>query len=442
MRTLAVIAGARSKRHGARSHPFRTASGSRQWQSAAERRSAVENRMASTRPGSRSDYRAADYTDFAHTGPGTLAGRYLRQFWQPVYVASDLPPGQAKPIRVMGEDYTLYRGGDSMPHLVDARCAHRGTQLSTGWVEGDCIRCFYHGWKYDGSGQCVEQPAEDASFASKVRIQSYPVQEYLGLVFAYLGDAERGDTGAFNPPPLPRYPEFKAPGVLLPDLYTRQCNYFQHLENGVDEVHLAFVHRRSGFTDFGFKEWDIPQVRAEETDYGMAIYTTRSNGVPRLSYFLMPNMIRFKGAPVEAASGWTDHLGWRVPVDDAHHRAFSVVLAHVTGEAAERYREVQRQRRALLAEAPAFHDLAEQVLRGELRVQDIADHPSLVMFQDTVAQVGQGVIADRQRERLGRSDVSVMLLRRLWERELRALAEGRPLKEWRAGEALVTTSGV
>jgi nitrite reductase/ring-hydroxylating ferredoxin subunit len=255
--------------------------------------------MASTRAHAGSGYSAVDYTDFAHTGPGTLAGQYLRRFWQPAYVAADLPPGHAKPIQVMGVDYTLYRGEDGAPHPLDFRCAHRGTQLSTGWIEGDCIRCFYHGWKYDPTGQCVEQPAEDASFA-----------------------------------------------------------------------------------------------------------------------------------------------GWRVPVDDTHHRAFSVVLAHVTGEAAERYREVQGQRQARPAEVPAFHDLAEQVLRGERRVQDGEDHPSLVLFQDTVAQVGQGTIADRQRERLGRSDVAVMLLRRLWTRELRALAEGRPLKDWRTAEALVTTSGV
>src|SRR5262245_50854752 len=150
---------------------------------------------------------AAPDLDFSRTGPGTLSGRYLRSFWQPVYLAHELLPGHAKPVRTLGEDFTLYRGEDGAPHLVDFRCAHRGTQLSTGWVEGDCIRCFYHGWKYDSSGQCVEQPVEDAGFASKVKIQSYPVREYLGLIFAYLGEgAKRGDTGAFRPPPLPRYP--------------------------------------------------------------------------------------------------------------------------------------------------------------------------------------------------------------------------------------------
>jgi 5,5'-dehydrodivanillate O-demethylase len=82
----------------------------------------------------------------------------------------------AYPIRIMSEDFTLYRGEGGTPHVVAYRCAHRGTQLSTGWVEADCLRCFYPGWKYDGSGQCVEQPAEDASFAQKVRIRSYPVR--------------------------------------------------------------------------------------------------------------------------------------------------------------------------------------------------------------------------------------------------------------------------
>src|ERR671929_2210771 len=143
----------------------------------------------------------------APTGPGTLAGRYLRRFWQPVYHTPDLPAGHAKPIRIMSEDFTVYRGEGGQPHVVAYRCAHRGTQLSTGWVEGDCIRCFYHGWKYAPTGQCVEMPAEDPSFPPKVKIKSYPCAEYLGLIFGYVGDDE--------PPPLPRYPELESQeGVL------------------------------------------------------------------------------------------------------------------------------------------------------------------------------------------------------------------------------------
>src|SRR4051794_10904570 len=84
--------------------------------------------------------------EFAHVGPGTIAGRYLRTFWQPIAVASEIEPGRALPLRMLGEDFTIYRGEGGTPHVVAFRCAHRGTQLSTGWVEGDEIRCFYHGW--------------------------------------------------------------------------------------------------------------------------------------------------------------------------------------------------------------------------------------------------------------------------------------------------------
>src|SRR5437660_4493643 len=124
--------------------------------------------------------RNMDADDVVHAGPGTLAGRYLRGFWQPIFHAPDLPTGQARPLRVMGEAFTLYRGATGTPYLVDFRCAHRGTQLSAGWVDGECLRCFYHGWTYDGRGQCVEQPAEEPDFAAKVRIRSHPVRDYLG----------------------------------------------------------------------------------------------------------------------------------------------------------------------------------------------------------------------------------------------------------------------
>src|SRR4051812_43770321 len=109
----------------------------------------------------------AEWMDFAHTGPGTLAGRFMRKFWHPVYRAQDLPAGRAKPVKIMNEEFTLYRGESGKIHAVAFRCAHRGTQLSTGWVEGDTIRCFYHGWAYDGNGQCVEQPAEPEPFCNR-----------------------------------------------------------------------------------------------------------------------------------------------------------------------------------------------------------------------------------------------------------------------------------
>ena len=108
--------------------------------------------MARVRNGQRARSSEADWYDLAHTGPGTLAGRFMRRFWHPVALARELKVGRTLPVRIMSEDFTLYRGDSGKAYAVAFRCAHRGTQLSTGWVEGENLRCFYHGWVYDGSG--------------------------------------------------------------------------------------------------------------------------------------------------------------------------------------------------------------------------------------------------------------------------------------------------
>ena len=370
-----------------------------------------------------------DPTAFEYTGPGTLAGRFMRRFWQPVYLAADLLPGHTTPVRIMSEDFTLYRGEGGAPHAVAFRCAHRGTQLSTGWVEGDCIRCFYHGWKYDQTGQCVEMPAEDPSFPPKVQIRRYPTEEYLGLVFVYLGEGE--------PPPLPRYPECEEPGVLEASTSFWACNYFNRLENSPDEVHVHFVHRSSPLTADGLTA--LPIIACEETDYGFVIRGTRPGGATRISHFHMPNVMQRKGSPRTPGDPWVESLAWRVPVDDESCVSFNVDLVHVTGDAAERYRERRQQRQAEVAPTA---ELARAVLAGEIRIGDVADVPNVVNVQDYVSQIGQGAIANRGRERLGRSDSGVIFLRRLWQRELAALAVGRPLKAWQATDHLVTTVGV
>src|SRR5581483_1627077 len=205
--------------------------------------------------------------DFVHTGPGTLAGRYMRRFWQPIFRAEDLPAGRAKPTRIMSEDLTVYRGENGEPHLLAFRCAHRGTQLSTGWVEGDNLRCFYHGWTYDPTGQCIEQPAEPEPFCQRIKIQSYPCEEYLGLIFAYLGEGEA--------PPLTRFPDFEGEGRLEANVYLRSCNFFNRLDN--DGIHTWFVHRREGHD---FRDWNgrIPQAQWSEDEWGTVSRTRAHNG--------------------------------------------------------------------------------------------------------------------------------------------------------------------
>ncbi len=374
-----------------------------------------------------------DYGDYSHTGPGTLAGRYLRSFWQPLYRSHDLKSGKAVTVRALGEDFTLYRGASNQVYAVAPRCAHRGTQLSTGWVEGECIRCFYHGWVYDGSGQCLEQPAEDASFAKKIKIASYPVREYLGLVFVYLGEGKA--------PELPRFP-------FIEDVADDECvrlvhvdkkpypfNYRNGLENSVDPVHVAFVHRNSEYRGLV----GCPEVGAEETDYGLILYARRQDGEARVTQFQMPNILFIKQGPrYPGETDWRDFLLWRVPVDDESFRGFRIILAHIKGEAAERFRE---QEEGFMAQDPA-PSIAEDVLASKMHVDEITDLRLAVTVQDYVAQKGQGVIYDRTSERLGRSDAGVILLRKIYARELRALAEGKPPTKWAVLRPAATIGGL
>jgi len=362
--------------------------------------------------------KAKEYRDFAHIGPGTLAGRFLRRFWQPVYVAKDLAPGIPMRIKRFGEFFTLYRGESGAFHLVGDRCPHRRTQMSLGWVEGECIRCFYHGWVFDGAGRCVEQPAEKSSFARKVRIDAYPVREYLGLVFAYLGE------GA--PPELPRFPELESErGVLAAVAHAVPCNYFQRIENDLDETHIHFVHKVS--IDLVDSLIEVPQIKVRESAYG--IYreghrTTQLGEEVRYGHYLMPNTLLVDLPPSPENKDWSIHLAWRVAVDDESMITFTA------------------SRRAPQAGAPKQSDgerkwksadyYVEEILAGRMRVQDVdPDYPRLFVVQDNVALAGQGRMVERGKERLGQSDAGITLLRKLWERELKALAEGKKLKEWR-----------
>src|ERR1700734_3989955 len=96
--------------------------------------------------------------DFARVENGALAGRFVGRFWQPIALSEELKKGRAKRVKLLGEYYTLYRGEDGAVRMTQDRCPHRGTMLYLGWVEENSIRCRYHGWKFDGTGQGEEFP--------------------------------------------------------------------------------------------------------------------------------------------------------------------------------------------------------------------------------------------------------------------------------------------
>jgi 5,5'-dehydrodivanillate O-demethylase len=375
------------------------------------------------------DSRRSARIDCASTGPGTPAGLYMRQFWQPVYHCADIAVGDTVPLRIMSEEFTLYRGESGALYMTQGRCPHRGTQLSTGWVEGEDIRCFYHGWKFDPSGACNEQPAEETSFADRIQARVYPVREYLGLVFAFLGEGE--------PPALPQYPEFDHfDGLLEVDSYVRDCNYFQNLENALDMAHVGFVHgdNRASFQGIGLGR----SLRAEESDWGVTYTFTRADGRVRVQQFGMPNIFYMTALPTEEDVDWQESLFWWVPIDDERHMQFSLHRVPISGEAAERFKAHRLARRSTID--IAHQKVCADIIAGRTRLKDVdKERVDLVRLQDDIAQIGQGIMADRSTEKLGRADIGVVVTRRLWERETSALLEGLELKAWARTPAIVPT---
>ncbi len=322
-------------------------------------------------------------------GRGTPAGRLLRQHWQPVLVAHELSAGSARPVRVLGEELAVYRAEDGGLHAIAGRCAHRGTLLHTGWVEDACLRCTYHGWAYAGDGQCVDAPAERAGFADTVRIAAYPVREHADLVFVFLGDEPV--------PPLPTHPALDAEGMTVvggvrpPGPWP--ANWFQLVENNVDPVHLSFVHRDSQpFTR------EIADFTVEPFDSGLAVVQRRSTGVRR-TWFHFPQLIHIPMRPPSGEAEEYDFFNWVVPVDDEHSFFIAAVVVppSLAGQAHE-----------LVAGRTMAADAADDLMAGRRR-------PASTTEEDYVAMVGQGTFADRGTERLGRSDVGVVALRRLFE---------------------------
>jgi 5,5'-dehydrodivanillate O-demethylase oxygenase subunit len=365
------------------------------------------------------------YRDFVSTGPGSLAGTFMRRFWHPIHRAEELRAGQAKPIEIMSERFTLYRGENGTARVIDFRCPHRGAQLSAGWVEGDSIRCIYHGWLFNGAGQCIEQPAEENSFATKIRIRNYPTQEYLGLIFAYFGEGEA--------PPFPRYRHMEEEGVLeVLSTEVWPCNFFQRIDNNGDTYHVPFVHRGAYSASSANNRSGLPEISKEESPWGTIGYASFAQGWRNVFQFFMPNVYAFRNPSPEPECASEDRMQWDVPLDDEHSLEFRLRRLPLAGDAAREY----RARRAAAVAQPKISvaQMGEAVLSGKINFQDLdsffTDKISLVHAQDYVAQVGQGSRADRAQEHLGRSDIGVILFRKIWERELRALAEGRPLKKW------------
>jgi 5,5'-dehydrodivanillate O-demethylase len=216
-----------------------------------------------------------------------------------------------------------------------------------------------------------------------------------------------------------KFPELEdeARGEVLAQQVLLPYNFFQRIENDHDEVHAHYTHKF--MSKFGLSH--VPRMSAQETEYGMMSIATRPDGSRFEAHGFMPNIL-LRHVPIpQDLKQMAIHLAYRVPIDDVSTLSFTV---NRVGASEENIRQ--------LADAESHEELARRVMDCEISLDEVDPaHPLLPIIQDTVSIGGQGIIAHRELEHLGRSDVGVGMMRRIWEREMKAICDGAPLKQWR-----------
>jgi len=342
-------------------------------------------------------------------GAGTPMGEYLRRYWHPIGLA---PDASATPrlIRVLGEDLILFRDMAGLPGLLYPRCAHRGTSLYYGKVEERGIRCCYHGWLYDVTGRCLEQPCEPNGGDKRGNIRQpwYPVEERYGLVFAYMGPPERK-------PVLPRYDALDELGAgefleaddssigsggpqIIP------CNWLQHFENVMDPYHVPILHGSFSGAQFVDQMAQMPSVSWDWTGRGLRSVQIRNleggRRFRRVTEAVLPTL-RVVPNPRVGTYGRVESIGWVLPIDDTSYRIYVAGRVHESGQLGKMRSKYGGK---------FWWDLTEEEHRA--------------MPGDYEAQVGQGAISFHSEEHLRTSDKGVAMLRRMFEGQLEAVAAG------------------
>jgi phenylpropionate dioxygenase-like ring-hydroxylating dioxygenase large terminal subunit len=282
-------------------------------------------------------------------GPGTPCGTLMRQYWQPVALLDEFDPAQEtrmadrpmKALRLMGQDLVLFKDDQGRWGLIDRDCPHRGADLAFGRYEGDGVRCPFHGWKFDVTGQCLDTPGEPAGskLCERVKQRSYPVLEKSGVLFAWMGEEGKA-------PPFPNFDCFTAPSShVFAFKGMWQCNWLQAFEVGIDPAHTSFLHRflndeslegigdnpggkqfRSASAgEFNGERWPMtrimrefckPEISFEQTPWGYQITTLRPM-TDALTHVRVTNEI-FPHTFVIPLSETLTITQMHVPIDDTH----------------------------------------------------------------------------------------------------------------------------
>jgi 5,5'-dehydrodivanillate O-demethylase len=341
-------------------------------------------------------------------GPDTPGGQLLRRYWQALWPAADFTrENPRKRLTLLSEDLVAYRGEDGTFGCVAERCTHRGCSLYYGFIEGNAIRCAYHGWKFAPDGSVLEQPFEPtgSTYKDRVRQRAYPVQELGGMLFVYMGPLPA--------PLLPRWDVLvRTDGVRKWQMRpTLRCNWLQAQENTADTVHTYYLHghtmlqkgldspgaryfhRPIASYDFKLCEWGIEKRCFYDVGNGELEEEVR----PPL---IFPNILRI---PV----GLSETQHFRTPVNDTSTRIFVAWFTpNETGQA-----EPQPAR------------IPVEILADDV---DANGEYALTNFdsQDRMAWETQGAIVDRSAEHLAVSDTGVVMLRKLLDEQIAIVERG------------------
>lgn len=373
-------------------------------------------------------------------GPGTDAGAVLRRYWQPAALADELAGNRpVVPVRLLGEDLVLFRDEDGALGLIGRRCPHRGVDLCYGRLEDNGLRCPFHGWHFDRTGQCVEQPGEPegSRMFENIRTAAYPVVEKNGVIFAYMGPGE--------PPAFPNFDCFRAPSThvfAFKGLW--ECNWLQALEVGIDPAHASFLHRflededpadsyGKQFRDKAadtqvpmtklLRDFPRPEISVDDTDFGMRITALRHLGDGR-THVRVTNQI-FPEAITIPMSREMIITQWHVPIDDETCYWYAMF----TSFGAPVDKAVMREQRLKEHRLPDYAPLKNA---GNMWGYDPAEQEGLtytgmgldINVHDQWAVESMGRVQDRTEEHLAKTDVAIIHYRRKLRAAITALGTG------------------
>ena len=372
---------------------------------------------------------------FSRVGPGTPCGEYYRRFWLPVGLVCELTDVPLR-VRILAEDLVLFRDRSGDLGLLELACLHRGTSLEFGKIAEHGIKCCYHGWHYAVDGTILETPThgDDTTLKERAYQGAYPVHEFEGIVFAYLGPPEAA-------PAFPVYDVHAQPGITHQvDKHHSPCNWLQVRENGMDPVHSVFLHADH---DFPQTLTDFPVMTFKETPIGIVSLTCRRIGEMvylRHNEIFLPTVDWVNG--LEDACGETvfDRRGgmvdWVVPIDDANSVTFKMYDVYDFDGQLKTGMDGLWDRDPSVA--GGFSNSAAQAASGQA-----GDRPYLERQRspgDWDAWTSQGTMHDRESENLGLTDLGVVTLRNLVHRGIDAVARGEdPVGIVRDGGAPIRT---